>query len=97
MSNQETTSIFDQIAKCVIPTGTEWHGYAQTFAAAIFKHAWNNELAKAEVFRLIAADHDELRAIFAGTPAEQFTENGNEKMFSAVRAIVCQYIQQPRN
>ncbi len=87
----------DQIAKSIIPdadgSSAEWNGYAQTIIAAILKHCWINKLNNSDIFRFATvAKIDELREIFAGTPAQPFTEDGNEKMFGSVRAIVGKYI-----
>ena len=87
----------DQIAKSIIPdaegSGAEWNGYAQTIIAAILKHCWQSNLTNADIFKLATvADIKELREIFAGTPAQPFTEEGNERMFGSVRAIVGRYI-----
>lgn len=58
------------------------------------KHCWQNNLTSADIFKLAAvADIKELREIFAGTPlAQPFAEEGNERMFGSVRAIVGRYI-----
>lgn len=87
----------DQIAKSIIPdaegSSAEWNGYAQTIVSAILKHCWQNNLTNADIFKLATvADIKELREIFAGTPAQPFAEEGNERMFGSVRAIVGRYI-----
>ncbi len=96
VSQVSKSTIFDKIAQFIIPGGDEWGGYAQAFVSAILKHAWNNKLNSGDIHRLVnTAGADELREIFAGTPAAHL--NDDARVFSAVRAIVCQYIQQPRN
>ena len=89
VSQVSKSTIFDKIAQFIIPGGDEWGGYAQAFVSAILKHAWNNKLNSGDINRLVnTAGADELREIFAGTPAAHL--NADARVFSAVRAIVCQ-------
>lgn len=87
----------DMIGKSIVPDGDgsskEWNGYAQVITSAILKHCWNGGLNNAEIFRLaVVATLDELREIFAGTPAQALVAEGNERMFGSVRGIVGTYL-----
>lgn len=87
----------DQISKSIIPAGVgsaaEWNGYAQVAVAAILKHCWSQKLTNAAIFRLaIISGVDELRLIFAGTPAAPLVAEGAEKMWASIRGIIGTYL-----
>jgi type IV secretory pathway TraG/TraD family ATPase VirD4 len=87
----------DRIAKSIVPdadgSAREWNAYAQTFTSAILRHVWRGDGNNGEIFRLgLVAGVDELRTIFAGTPASALVAEGNDRMFSSVRAIAGTYL-----
>lgn len=88
----ELESIADIPAMCksLIPDADGearvWSSYAQTALGAILEHCLEAGANNGEIFRLTAvADLEELRSIFAGTPAQPLAAEGNEKMFASVR------------
>lgn len=97
LAEMESAWDADQIAKSIVPNGDggskEWNQYAQTIASAILRHCWENNLTNADIFRIaVVADIEELREIFAGTPAQALVADGNERMFGSIRGIVGTYI-----
>lgn len=86
----ETVADIPALCKSLIPDaegeGRVWSSYAQTALDAILEYCFNGGLNNAEIFRLVAvASTEELREIFAGTPAQPLVAEGNEKMFASVR------------
>lgn len=86
----ETVADIPALCKSLIPDGEGegrvWSSYAQTALDAILEHCFTGGLSNAEIFRLVAvAPVEELRGIFAGTPAQPLVAEGNEKMFASVR------------
>lgn len=90
LSEIETVADIPAMCKSLIPDaegeGRVWSGYAQNALDAILEYCFTGGLNNAEIFRLVAvADNEELREIFAGTPAQPLVAEGNEKMFASVR------------
>lgn len=88
----EIESVADIPAMCksLIPDGEgearTWSSHAQNALDAILEFCFTGGLNNAEIFRLVAvASNEELREIFAGTPAQPLVAEGNEKMFASVR------------
>lgn len=86
----ETVADIPALCKSLIPDGEGearvWSGHAQTALDAILEYCFSGGLNNAEIFRLVAvASAEELRQIFAGTPAQPLVAEGNEKMFASVR------------
>lgn len=78
------------MCKSLIPDGEGegrvWSGHAQSALDAILEYCFVGGLNNGEIFRLVAvASNEELREIFAGTPAQPLVADGNEKMFASVR------------
>lgn len=90
LSEIETVADIPAMCKSLIPDaegeGRVWSGHAQSALDAILEYCFTGGLNNAEIFRLVAvADNEELREIFAGTPAQPLVAEGNEKMFASVR------------
>lgn len=86
----ETVEDIPAMCKSLIPDGEGegrvWSGHAQAALDAILEYCFMGGLNNAEIFRLVAvASNEELREIFAGTPAQPLVAEGNEKMFASVR------------
>lgn len=87
----------DRIAKSIVPEGDgasrEWNEYARTFVSAVLRYTWRANGTNAEISRLgLVSGTEELRAIFAGTPAAALVAEGNDKMLASVRAIAGTYL-----
>lgn len=88
----------DSMAHAIVPDGTggaeEWHGYAQTILAPILLHCWESNLSNADVFTLaISAGPEILLPILAGSAAEAFVQEGNEKFLGSIRGVLGRYLQ----
>jgi len=89
----------DQLARSMIPdTGDPdriWSEYARTFFTAVVQRARVAQVTDdRELDRLLTdASPQELRRLLAGTSAAPFLENGNEKMFGSVRAVMSSAIR----
>lgn len=86
----ETVADIPALSKSLIPDAEGdsrvWANYAQNALDAIIEYCFLGGLNNAEIFRLVAvASVEELRKIFAGTPAQPLVGRGNEKMFANVR------------
>lgn len=86
----ETVADIPAMCKSLVPDGEgearTWSSHAQNALDAILEYCFTGGLNNAEIFRLVAvADNEELREIFAGTPAQPLVAEGNEKMFGSVR------------
>lgn len=86
----ETVADIPSLCKSLIPDaegeGRTWSNYAQAGLDAIIEYCFTGGLTNAEIFRLVAvASVEELREVFAGTPAQPLAADGNEKMFASVR------------
>lgn len=86
----ETVADIPAMCKSLVPDGEgearTWSSHAQNALDAILEYCFTGGLNNAEIFRLVAvSDNEELREIFAGTPAQPLVAEGNEKMFGSVR------------
>lgn len=83
----------DQLARALIPDheGSEriWRGYARTFFSAVTSQAHEAGVRDlSELYRLLVlANHQELRTLTGGTPAQPFLEEQNARMFESVRSV----------
>ena len=92
LAELESLADVPPLVKSLVPDGNLsnefWNSSAQTFVEAALVHCFTAGLGNGELFRiLVAADLEELREVFAETPAQQLVAPGNEKVFSAVRPI----------
>ena len=84
---------YDQLALSLIPeaplTQDTWNRYARVLLAAVLRqtHGSGRESVP-ELVRLISyAPLEELRILLAGTSAQPFLEEGNERMFASLRSV----------
>lgn len=72
------------------PEGGEaktWASYSRTLLEAILEFCFVNDLGNGDLYHLsILAEPKELIPVFAGTPAQQFLAEGNERMFANARS-----------
>jgi type IV secretory pathway TraG/TraD family ATPase VirD4 len=89
----------NQLVRSLIPDGTDsdhiWCEFARTFLIALIKQAIRaGNRNDSEIFRLVNyAELDELKVMLAGTPAGQFLNEGNEKVFGSLRSVAIAAVQ----
>jgi type IV secretory pathway TraG/TraD family ATPase VirD4 len=83
----------EQLARSLIPDheGADpvWSGYARTLFCAVTREAHACGIRDVgELYRLLLiAPMEELRLMTAGTPAQPFLEEHNERMFRSIRSV----------
>jgi type IV secretory pathway TraG/TraD family ATPase VirD4 len=100
----------DQLSAGLIPStddaaSNEWRAYARTFLTAVMRRSrCLAHRSAGELWRLVAiAPSDELRRLVANTPAQQFLDPENARMFGSIRSVAVsaiaalEYVQQQRS
>lgn len=83
----------EQLARALIPehAGTEgtWRAYGRTFLSSVVRQLHEaGERSVEELWRVVVtAEHEELRTLLAGTPAQPFLDQHNARMFDSIRSV----------
>jgi hypothetical protein len=83
----------DQLARSLIPDqeGSEasWRAYARTFFRAVVAQTRDAGVRDvSELYHiLVTAEHNELKTLVAGTPAQPFLNEHNMRMFDSIRSV----------
>jgi type IV secretory pathway TraG/TraD family ATPase VirD4 len=83
----------EQLARSLIPDrdgqDRSWRAYARTFFTAVARQAREANITDVgELYRLlVVADTAELRTLVAGTPAQPFLDEHNNRMFDSIRSV----------
>lgn len=88
-----------RVAGSIIPEGSagdkEWNGYARAILEATLERLFDSGQATNEalVGLVMGAGANEMRQFLAGSPAQSFFSEGNERMLGSIRGILSNFIK----